>query len=169
MARIGKGQRALNRAHDHREEIERLLADPWMRRYLPESFLDWAESQLRKDTFYLFSKDEHRIVAEVIEEMKPLSGFDGYSVRELIVEAVLCKHDCDETTEQYIDQLAADQPAELPLRNLRSLVGICRLRMPLPPFGSEFATADDPGDEEQKRERAETALERLVLPVRQFA
>jgi hypothetical protein len=71
LACLGKAQRALNRAHDHRAEIEGLLADPWMQRYLPESFLDWADCQLRKDRFYLFSKDEHRIVAEVIEEMKP--------------------------------------------------------------------------------------------------
>jgi hypothetical protein len=169
LARIGKGQRALNRAHDHREEIERLLADPWMQRYLPESFLDWADCQLRKDRFYLFSKDERRIVAEVIEEMKPLGGFADYSVRELIVVAVLCKHDCDETTEQYIDQLAADQPAELPLRHLRRLVGICRLRMSLPSFDAEFATPDDPGNEEQKRERAEAAMERFALPVRRSA
>jgi hypothetical protein len=169
LARIGKGQRALNRAHDHREEIERLLADPWMQRYLPQSFLDWADCQLRKDRFYLFSKDERRIVAEVIEEMKPVGGFAGYSVRELIVVAVLCKADCDETTEQYIDQLAADQPAELPLRHLRGLVRICRLRMSLPRFDAEFATPDDPGDEEEKCERAETAMERFALPVRRSA
>jgi hypothetical protein len=169
LARIGKGQRALNRAHDHREEIEKLLADPWMQRYLPQSFLDWADCQLRKDRFYLFSKDERRIVAEVIEEMKPLGGFAGYSVRELIAVAVLCKSDCDETTEQYIDQLAADQPAELPLRHLRGLAGICRLRMPLPRFDAEFATPDDPGDEEDKRERAEAAMERFALPIRRSA
>jgi hypothetical protein len=162
LARLGKAQRALNRAHDHRAEIEGLLADPWMQRYLPESFLDWADCQLRKDRFYLFSKDEHRIVAEVIEEMKPFGSFAAYSVRELVAVAVLCKSDCDETTEQYIDQLAANQPAELPLRHLRRLVGICRLRMPLPRFDSEFATADDPGDEEEKLERAEAAMKRFA-------
>ncbi len=32
--------------HQHRELIERLLADPWTRRYLPESFLDFANSEL---------------------------------------------------------------------------------------------------------------------------
>jgi hypothetical protein len=167
MARIGKGQRALDRAHRHREEIERLLADPWTRRYLPESFLDWADSQLRKDRFYRYSKEEHRVVAEVIQEMKPLGGFADYPIQELIQVAELCKADCgDVDTEQYIDELAADQPTELPLRHLRRLVGICRLRMSLPPFDAEFAIAPDASDEEEKRERAEAAIERwATIPV----
>jgi len=170
VARIGKGQRALNRAHQHREEIERLLGDRWTRRYLPGSFLDWADSQLRKDRFYLFSKDERRIVAEVIEEMKPLAGFGGHLVEELIPVAEACKADCDEDTQQYIEQLAADRPTELPQRHLRRLVGICRLRMSLPPFDVEFAVAPDPGDEEEKSERAEAAVERrATIPVRRSA
>jgi hypothetical protein len=39
--------------------------------------------------------------------------------------------------------------------------------MSLPRFDAEFATPDDPGDEEEKRERAEAAMERFAsLPVR---
>jgi hypothetical protein len=93
LARIGKAQRALYRAHQHREEVERLLADPWTRRYLPDSFLDFADTQLQKDRFYRYSKEEHRVVAEVIGEMRPLGGFGGYSVAELIAVAQLSKAD----------------------------------------------------------------------------
>jgi hypothetical protein len=161
MARIGRARQELDRAYQHREAIERLLSDPWARRYLPESFLDFADSQLRKDPFYRYSKDERRVVAEVLEEMKPLGHFAGTSVPDLISMARLCRADCgDVETEQFIDQLVADRPTELPLRQLKHLVGICRLRMSLPPFDSEFVVAADPGEEEEKLERAEAAVEK---------
>jgi hypothetical protein len=56
MARIGKAQRALDRAHEHRQKIEQLLAEPDC---LRPWFLDWAESQLKRDRFYIYSETEH--------------------------------------------------------------------------------------------------------------
>ena len=50
MPRVGKGQRALDRAHQHREALERLLANA---DDLRDWFRDWAESQLRRDRFYI--------------------------------------------------------------------------------------------------------------------
>ena len=164
MPRIGKGQRALNRAHQHRDEIEGMLADPWTRSYLPGSALDWFDSQLRKDRFYQYSKDEHRVLAEIIDEMKPLGGFGGFSIVELIAVATQCKADCgDDDTEQYVDRFDVDRPTELPLCHLRRLVNICRLRMTLPPFDGAFAVPPDPGEEEVKLERAEAAIERWAI------
>ena len=54
MARIGKAQRALDRAHEHRQKIEQLLAKPDC---LRPWFLDWAESQLKRDLFYIYSEN----------------------------------------------------------------------------------------------------------------
>ena len=60
MARIRKAQRALDRAHQHREAIEQLIADPSKCRGW---FLDWADSQLRRDRFYIYSEKGARGVS----------------------------------------------------------------------------------------------------------
>ena len=57
MARIGKAQRALDRAHEHRQKIEQLLAEPDC---LRPWFLDWAESQLKRDRFTSIPKPSTR-------------------------------------------------------------------------------------------------------------
>jgi hypothetical protein len=46
MARIGKAQRALDRAHEHREALERLIANA---DHLRDWFRNWAESQSTSD------------------------------------------------------------------------------------------------------------------------
>jgi hypothetical protein len=63
MAHTGKGQKALDGAHKHREDIERLLATTpgWAWRGWLQ---DWAEGQLRRDRFYLFSDKEHAVLAK---------------------------------------------------------------------------------------------------------
>jgi hypothetical protein len=84
MPRISKGQRALDRALKHREDIERLLATTphWM---LRGWFLDWAEGQLRRDRFYLFSENEHAVLAkELSSRMTPCEGWGGYTVAQLV-------------------------------------------------------------------------------------
>jgi hypothetical protein len=65
VPRIGKAQRALNKALDHRDAIEEYLADPWTKGYLRLSALEFLSSLLRKDRFYLFSKDKIRVFNEI--------------------------------------------------------------------------------------------------------
>ncbi len=60
MARTSKAQRALDRAHEHREALERLIANA---DDLRDWFRDWAESQLRRDRFYIYSDAEHAVLA----------------------------------------------------------------------------------------------------------
>jgi hypothetical protein len=97
MPRIGKGQKALDRAHKHREDIEHLLATTphWM---LRGWFLDWAEGQLR----------------------------GGYRVDDLVRAAAAYRADCTEEDEELLSILQRDKPAKLPLWLMLRLVGICR-------------------------------------------
>jgi hypothetical protein len=163
MPRIGKAQRTLNRAHDHRDRIEELLEGTWFRRYGRPSALNFIDGQLRTDRFHIFTKDQRRVIDEIIEETRPYSGFEGYTISELIDLAILCKPDCAyQETETFIDALAEDRPTELPIWVLRQLVNICRLRELLPPFRDEFADASDRGEDEEKQERAETAADRWL-------
>ena len=109
MPRIGKGQKALDRALKHREDIERLLATtpPWA---LRGWFLDWAESQLRRDRFYLFSEDEHAVLAkELSSRMKPCEGWGGYTVDQLVRAALSYRADCSEEDDERGRISAAQQ------------------------------------------------------------
>jgi hypothetical protein len=68
--------------------------------------------------------------------MKPCGGFGGYSVTELLGTALVYLAECDREDAQFLQRLAATQPTELPLLELKWLVGICRhvARKPLPRF-----------------------------------
>jgi hypothetical protein len=123
MARIGKAQRALDRAHEHREALEQLLATSDR---LRDWFRDWAESQLRKDRFYIYSDTEHAVRDKELDRMKPHAGFAGYSIRELINAASAFSRDCDPPDEEFLDKLRAERPVELPRWQLLRLFNICR-------------------------------------------
>jgi hypothetical protein len=166
VPRIGKAQRALNKALDHRDAIEEYLADPWTKGYLRFSALEFLSSQLRKDRFYLFSKDQIRVFNEIVAEMKPFGGFGSLSVSQLIDVAILSKSDCAfPETAVFINELAERRPKELPLHVLWRLIAICRLRVWLPELEGEFAPPPpDLGDDEEKLERAEAAPDRWTAP-----
>ena len=98
MARTSKAQRALDRAHEHREALERLIANA---DDLRDWFRDWAESQLRRDRFYIYSDAEHAVLANELDRMKPHTGFAGYSVGDLINAAMAFSSDCDLPDEEF--------------------------------------------------------------------
>ena len=68
--------------------------------------------------------------------MKPFGGFAGYSVAELLRTALGHLADCDRKDAEFLQRLAVARPTELPLAELKWLVGICRhvARKPLPRF-----------------------------------
>jgi hypothetical protein len=139
MPRIGKGQRALDRAHEHREVLERLLANA---DHLRDWFRDWAESQLGRDRFYIYSDAEHAVLSRELDRMKPLDGFGGYSISELIDAAAAFSSDCDLPDEEFLNRLRAERPKELPRWQLLHLVGICRHVAGLPlPFQEDLEAA----------------------------
>jgi hypothetical protein len=146
MARIGKAQRALDRSHKHRETIERLLVNPHQ---LSDRFLDWADSQLRRDRFYIYSEKEHSYLARELERMRLFDGFDGLTIRELVRAAMKYRADCDLPDQEFLDKLNTKQPTKLPLWQLMWLVGICRhiAGMNLP-FQAELEPVADQADAE---------------------
>jgi hypothetical protein len=78
-------------------------------------------------------------------EMKPFGGFAGYSVIELLSTALDFLAECDRKDAQFLERLAATQPTELPLAELKWLVGICRhvARKPLPRFDLSVSEAGE--------------------------
>jgi hypothetical protein len=139
MPRVGKGQRALDRAHEHREALERLLADADQ---LRDWFRDWAESQLRRDRFYVYSDAEHAVLAKELDRLKPHTGFAGYNIDELINAAAAFSGDCDLPDEEFLNKLRAERPSELPRWQLLRLVSICRHVAGLPlPFQQDLEAA----------------------------
>jgi hypothetical protein len=139
MPRVGKAQRALDRAHEHREALERLLATADS---LRDWFRDWAESQLRRDRFYVYSDAEHAVCEKELDRLKPHAGFAGYSINELINVASAFRSDCDLPDEEFLDKLRAERPNELPRWQLLRLVSICRHVAGLDlPFQEDFEPA----------------------------
>jgi hypothetical protein len=84
--------------------------------------------------------EEHRVMAAIVASenagMKPIGSFAGYPVTELLRTALGHLADCDRKDAEFLRRLAAAQPNELPLAELKWLVGICRhvARKPLPRF-----------------------------------
>jgi hypothetical protein len=78
-------------------------------------------------------------------EMRPFGSFAGYSVAELLRTALRCRADCDRKDAEFLERLAAAQPTELPLAELKWLVGICRhvAYKPLPRFNLSISEAGE--------------------------
>ena len=67
-----------------------------------------------------------RIVAREKSGMKPFGSYAGYPVADLLRAALHCLPDCDRADAEFLQKLAATRPTELPLAELKWLVGICR-------------------------------------------
>ena len=86
-----------------------------------------------------------QILAREIVEMKPFGSFAGYPVAELLRTALRCLADCDRADAEFLQKLAVAQPTELPLAELKWLVGICRhvAHKPLPRFNLATSEAGE--------------------------
>ncbi|HEY1748098.1 MAG TPA: hypothetical protein VGG11_15210 [Xanthobacteraceae bacterium] len=76
------------------------------------------------------------IVAKENTGMQPFGSYAGYPIAELLRTALRCLADCDRADAEFLQNLAASRPTELPLAELKWLVGICRhvAGKPLPRF-----------------------------------
>jgi hypothetical protein len=92
---------------------------------------------------------EHSVMTGIITsenaEMGRFGSFAGYSVAELLRTALRCVSDCDRKDAEFLERLAAAQPTELPLAELKWLVGICRhvACKPLPRFHLSISEAGE--------------------------
>jgi hypothetical protein len=125
MPRIGKGQRALDRAHEFRKKLERSLAET-PRKHLSDWFIDWAESELRRDRFYLYSDKEHAVLDRQLLRLQPVTEFGDYTIDELLHIAATYSVDCGEEDKELLTEFIRERPSELPLWLALRLVSICR-------------------------------------------
>jgi hypothetical protein len=86
-----------------------------------------------------------RIVARDNDGMKPFGSYAGYPVVELLRTALHSLPDCDRADADFLHKLAAARPTELPLAELKWLVGICRhvAHKPLPRFDLALSEAGE--------------------------
>jgi hypothetical protein len=86
-----------------------------------------------------------RIVARDNDGTKPFGSYAGYPVADLLRTALHSLPDCDRADAEFLQKLAAARPTELPLAELKWLVGICRhvARKPLPRFDLALSEAGE--------------------------
>jgi hypothetical protein len=93
--------------------------------------------------------EEHSVMTKIttIEnaEMRPFGSFAGYSVAELLRTALRSLADCDRKDAEFLERLAAARATELPLAELKWLIGICRhvAYKPLPRFHLSISEAGE--------------------------
>jgi hypothetical protein len=126
MPRIGKGQRKLDAAHEFRDKLERLLAETPHRRWLRGWFIDWAESELRRNRFYVYTDKERAVLHRQLSRLRPVSSFGDYAISELISMAATYRADCDEDDGELLSTLLREKPSQVPLWLALRLVSICR-------------------------------------------
>jgi hypothetical protein len=113
------------RAKQFREEVLALyqLADhDWN-----DWELDWLESELRRHPLYTPSEKESAVLARLHQNTKQFTGWDGYTVSELIKTAHAYRMDDDEWDEKFIEKLHRRGATTLRLREMARLVRLCRL------------------------------------------
>ena len=73
---------------------------------------------------------DRRVMAKIVTtknaDMKRFGSFAGYPVAELLRTALRSLADCDREDAAFLRRLARVRPTELPLADLKWLVGICR-------------------------------------------
>jgi hypothetical protein len=92
---------------------------------------------------------EHRVMTRIMARenagMKPFGSYAGYPVADLLRTALRSLPNCDRADAEFLQQLALKRPTELPLAELKWLVGICRhvAGKPLPRFDLSASEAGD--------------------------
>jgi hypothetical protein len=122
--RITKAQRARNRADEFRSAVAELLQADVIWTAWEEN---WLVSESRRRPDYIFSEKEHAVLDRMRDTASgPFTGYDAYTVTELIAIAYPWRFDLDEDGEEFLETLHEKMPAGLRKRPLRRLVGICR-------------------------------------------
>jgi hypothetical protein len=98
--------------------------------------LDWLDGELfRRPSRYEPSEKEAAVLAGMRRNTTQFTGWDGYSVPELIKSAYAYRPDCDEWDQEFIERLHRRGATTLRLREMARLVRLCGVAgVPLAPF-----------------------------------
>jgi hypothetical protein len=113
----------LTRANQFRAEVLAL-------RQLPDHDwndweLDWQESQIRRQPFYIPSEKEHAVLARMRRDATPFKGWDGYTAWHLIQSAYAYRLDSDEWDQKFLEKHHRRGSTMLRLREMARLVRLC--------------------------------------------
>jgi hypothetical protein len=90
--------------------------------------LDWLDGELfRRPSMYEPSEKEAAVLARMRRNTTQFTGWDGYSVPELIKSAYDYRLDCDEWDQQFVERLHRHGSTTLRLREMARLVRLCRI------------------------------------------
>ena len=130
------------RAAQFRARAAEILKNP---DWLDEGVRYWLEKQLRRESDYIFTENEHAALARIIVAGTLFDNWDGYSVPELLKAACRYKADGNDEDERVFDEFEARKVNQLRLGEMGHLVGFCRnvAGLPLAPFKPEIARYDD--------------------------
>jgi hypothetical protein len=125
LTKAEKAELARAHAKQFREEVSALHQLPdqdWT-----DWELDWLESELRRSPQYVPSDKEQAVLARIRRSATQFTGWDGYSVPELIKSAYDYRIDCDEWDQEFIEKLHRRGATKLRLREMARLVRLCRV------------------------------------------
>jgi hypothetical protein len=119
-----------------------ILKDP---DWLDEGVRYWLEKQLRRESDYIFTENEHAALARIIVAGTLFDNWDGYSVPELLTTACRYKADGNYEDERVFNELESRNATQLRLGEMGHLVGFCRqvAGLNLAPFKPEIVRYDD--------------------------
>ena len=130
------------RAAQFRARAAEILKDP---DWLDEGVRYWLEKQLRRESDYIFTENEHAALARIIVAGTLFDNWDGYSVPELLTTACRYKADSNYEDERVFNELKSRNATQLRLGEMGHLVGFCRqvAGLNLAPFKPEIVRYDD--------------------------
>jgi len=88
---------------------------------------DWLDSQVRRPSGYLPSEKERMVMNRLLASTKTFHGYNGLTIKELLVMAQRYLADLDESSQDFVNGLAARQPIVLRVREINELSNICRM------------------------------------------
>lgn len=88
---------------------------------------DWLDSQARRPSDYLPSEKERMILNQLLASVKTFEGYNGWTVKELLVMGQRYIADLDEGSQEFVRGLVARQSMVLRVRQINQLSDICRM------------------------------------------
>lgn len=89
--------------------------------------VDWLDSQARRPAGYIPSEKERMILNQLLASTKTFEGYNGWTVKELLVMGQSYIADLDESNQGFVRGLVTRRPSVLRVRQINQLSNICRM------------------------------------------